>query len=196
MSIPRRKALLLAVLAASAGGLAVWLLRGPYHFLVVEEGTLYRSGLLAPDELERVLRRHGIRTVVNLQPRSINALPWHAAEAAACARAGAELVDLPLEAGTPPTAEEVTRWLELMDDPARRPVLVHCQHGVIRTGMLVAAFQIARRGYDNDRAWRELPTFGHRLHLPRHGRMRRFVQTFDPVGSAAPVPSTVAPGSL
>lgn len=146
------------------------------RLLVVDPGVLLRSRLLSAERLEEVLRERGVRTVVNLQPATINALPWHAAEAEACWRAGAVLVDLPLEAETPPSPREVARFLAVCDDPARRPVLVHCQHGVVRTGMLVAAYQIARLGWSNERALREMPSFGHRLDRPGRAPVRAFVR--------------------
>lgn len=185
---PARGLLLAAVTLGGVGALAAYAARNADRLLEVSPGALYRSRLLAPERLERVLRERGIRTVVNLQPASINALPWHAAEAEACRRAGALLVDLPLEAETPPSPQEVARFLALVDDPARRPVLVHCQHGVVRTGMLVAAFQVARLGWSNERALREMPAFGHDLDRPYRAPLRAFVLGFEPpVRSTAPM---------
>lgn len=169
--------------AGTAAAVSLGLAR-PYHFLVVEEGVLYRSGALDPGTLERVLEEHGIRCLVNLQPSSINALPWHAEEAAVCARLGVSMIDLPLEAEAPPTPAQLATWFAVLDDPANHPVIVHCQHGVVRTGALVALFQIGRRGVPNHEAWRALPDFGHDMQGPRRKPIRDFVLAFRPDGRA------------
>ena len=119
---------------------------GPYHFREVEPGILYRSGVMRPYNLRSVIESEGIRTVINLQPEAINELPWHEVEDRVCRENGATLVDMPLGPEEPPRPEYVQRFLELINDPARRPVLVHCQHGVIRTGMLVAVYQLEKGG--------------------------------------------------
>ena len=40
---------------------------------VIVPGRAYRSGQLSPDQLDRYVRRHGIRTVVNLRCRPLAA---------------------------------------------------------------------------------------------------------------------------
>lgn len=153
----------------------------PYHFRTVEQGVLYRSGQLNPTELEGVLERYRIRTVVNLQPESINALPWHARQAAVCEANGASLVDLPMQPETPPTREQQAEWLRLVRDPKRRPILVHCQHGVVRTGMLVSVYFAEKNGRaEGEQAFEDLVRFGHRLEKPKYTAMRAFVTNYQP----------------
>jgi protein tyrosine/serine phosphatase len=41
---------------------------------------------------------------------------------------------IPMEAWRP-EQEDVVRFLRIVTDPKRVPVLVHCQHGADRTGM-------------------------------------------------------------
>ena len=43
------------------------------------------------------------------------------------------------------------------------PALIHCEAGVIRTGMMVAAYKISVLGEDNEKVLRELPMYGHKL---------------------------------
>ena len=42
--------------------------------------------------------------------------------------------------------EEVVRFLQIVTDPKRQPVLVHCQHGSDRTGTMCAIYRIAVEG--------------------------------------------------
>ena len=160
---------------------------GPYHFREVEAGILYRSGVLRPRNLERVIRAEGIRTVINLQPEAINELPWHELEARVCRENGAVLVDMPLGPEEPPRPEYVRRFLELINDPTRRPVLVHCQHGVIRTGMLVAVYELEKGG-ERTQVLDSIPTFGHRLKKPRHDPMWKFLREYQPSDRVDPLP--------
>ena len=54
-----------------------------------------------------------------------------------------------------PDDETIGRFLAIMDDPANRPVLVHCMHGVGRTGLLCALFRMEYDGWDAERAIQE-----------------------------------------
>ena len=65
-------------------------------------------------------------------------------------------------------------------DAENLPVLVHCEHGVVRTGMLVAVYQMERLGQSNQRAIESLPMFGHDLFVPRRKPMRDFILGYEP----------------
>jgi tyrosine-protein phosphatase SIW14 len=50
--------------------------------------------------------------------------------------------------------------MEIME--ASRPVLVHCQHGEDRTGLVVAAYRVRACGWTKQAAWLEALQFGYR----------------------------------
>ena len=158
-------------------------LTAPYHFQTVETGVLYRSGTLEPDELKDVLADYGIKTVVNVRAKSENAEDWYPAEVRACEESGVRLVDIPTEAETPPTPAELDQWFALLKDPANLPILVHCQHGVVRTGMFVAAYQLETTDRSNREIWDALPFFGHRREGGKRDQMRDFVLGYKPSGA-------------
>lgn len=148
--------------------------RRVYHFRSVAPGKLYRSGTLTRAELERVLARTGIRTIVNLRSEAEYALgSWYADEVAFAATHGVELVAIPLRPDSPPTPEQVAQFLAVVTDPARQPVLVHCEVGAIRTGAMVAAYQVLVEGKDCQWALQEMPLFGH--HLSKRPAIRDFI---------------------
>ena len=164
------------LLLVATVGLSVWYYQSrTYHFGVTQEGVLYRSGLLTPERLERVIREYGIKTVVNLKSVSENQGAWHAAEIAATRRAGALHLDIAMPPEVPPTESQIRTWIALFKNPKRVPVIVHCHHGVIRTGMLVAVYEIQFQGKSNEQALRDMQSFGHDLQSPQHKAMREFI---------------------
>lgn len=176
---PRRRGRLLRLLLVAIGILAAtggWLAwrhhSQPYHFDVVTPGVLYRSGTLSKSQLADVLDEHGIKTVVNLRSHAERANEeWYEEEVEACRAAGATLLDMPHHYGQSPSQEAIGRFLALFDDEANLPVLVHCEHGVLRTGMMVAAYDMEVLHKTNAEALRDLKTFGH----PPYKSVEQFV---------------------
>lgn len=113
------------------------------HWDVVKPGILYRSGQLTPTQLTQAVQRYGIRTVVNFQ------LPDRETEAErALARAlGVGFVNLPMPGDGFGEEAQFRKVLEVVDDPQRRPVLIHCARGTCRTGSAVALYRYERDGW-------------------------------------------------
>jgi protein tyrosine/serine phosphatase len=57
---------------------------------------------------------------------------------------------------------DIDQVLQMMHDPARRPIFVHCRHGVDRTGLIVALYRIRFEGWTQDQAWEEWVSLGHK----------------------------------
>jgi tyrosine-protein phosphatase SIW14 len=137
------------------------------NFHVVGDGVLYRSGQLSPAALDRVIHDHGIKLVVTLRSARTKDLPnpdaW---EEKLCAERGIRHVRLvpkvwgENEKGEIPADENVQTFLELMDDPANHPVLVHCFAGIHRTGTMCAIFRMEYQGWSVDRAIEEMQLRG------------------------------------
>lgn len=116
--------------------------------------ALYRSA--QPTALGfRKLKNLGIRTVVNLRSfhsdrreigdsglgyEHIYMKAWHAED------------------------KEVVRFLQIVTDPKRQPVLVHCQHGSDRTGTMCALYRVAVQGWTKDEAIHEMKRGGFGFH--------------------------------
>ncbi len=97
------------------------------------------------------LKKRGIKTIVNLrsfhddqklitgagfQYFHIHAKPWH------------------------PETQDVVQFLKIIADPQNRPVYVHCQQGVDRTGWMVAVYRMVIQGWNKDDAIGEMKSFG------------------------------------
>lgn len=60
--------------------------------------------------------------------------------------------------------EDVVRFLQLVADPANRPVFIHCMHGADRTGMMCAIYRMALQGWSSEAAIREMTQGGYNYH--------------------------------
>ncbi|KZX65714.1 MULTISPECIES: tyrosine-protein phosphatase [unclassified Alcanivorax] len=144
-----------------------------YHFRTVEVGKLYRSGTLGPIALRVMHRVLGVNTIINLRLESeYGKGDWYQRQSQYCARHGLRLVNIPMAQDTPPTEAQIQALMRELDRSESR-CLVHCEMGVIRTGMMVVAVATRRYGVRDQAVWKHFPLFGHKL----DGR-RRAVRTF------------------
>lgn len=132
------------------------------NFRVVVPGVLYRSGQLSESTLERVIREHGIKTVVTLRDSYTQGIPPDIDEELQCKAMGINhfrITPRPWSTpeGTIPADEGVQEFLEVMDQRERyQPVLVHCFAGVHRTGAHVAVFRMEYQDWRPEVAIREM----------------------------------------
>ncbi|WP_152050992.1 fused DSP-PTPase phosphatase/NAD kinase-like protein [Tautonia marina] len=110
----------------------------------VEPGSIYRSAQLDGDSLSRLIQSRGIRTVLNLRgpnPQS----SWYPPEREATLKAGATLIDVPMSSDYWLTPEQADELIALLDS-AERPLLIHCQFGSERTGLVSSMATLLRPG--------------------------------------------------
>lgn len=135
---------------------------GLHHFAVVEPGVLLRCGQPRTRDLEQIRQQHGLRTVVCARGGTRHPLRgrWFRKERAWCERHGVQLVHMPFSDKSRPPADIFVRFLEIIRNPVNRPVLVHCEQGFHRTGILAAAFRIGVQGWSVERALEEMARLG------------------------------------
>ncbi len=63
-----------------------------------------------------------------------------------------------------PKEKQVVRFLQIVTNPKRAPVLVHCQHGADRTGLMCAIYRVAVQGWTKEEAIREMTQGGYGFH--------------------------------
>ena len=144
------------------------------NFARVDDG-LFRGA--QPDAAGfRALSDLGVRTVVNLRlshDDDPEDLP-----------PGIDVVAIPMHAfldSDPPTDEDVRRFFEVVLDPARRPVFVHCAQGKDRTGTMCALYRMEVHGWTNGEALAEMRRLGfHGI----YGDLERYVRDYRPRGFA------------
>lgn len=63
-----------------------------------------------------------------------------------------------------PERKEVVRFLQIVTNQKRTPVLVHCLHGADRTGTMFALYRIVAQGWTKEAAIREMTEGGFNFH--------------------------------
>ena len=114
------------------------------NFGVIQPGTIYRSAQMSDKALTQVINTYAIKTVLNLRgpnPRQA----WYRAERSATLRAGATQLDLSLATDQSLTRNQAQTILEVLET-CDKPVLIHCQFGAERTGLVAAFAELAREG--------------------------------------------------
>ncbi len=111
-------------------------------------GKLYRSAQPSAEGMKK-LKELGIKTIINLRSfhtdkdeiedsgtdfnyERIYMKAWH------------------------PEKEDVIKFLKIVADPEKAPVLVHCQHGADRTGTMCAIYRIVIEGWAKEEALKEM----------------------------------------
>lgn len=184
----------LLIVAASITAVAIHLYRRHklfYHFTTVEDGKLYRSGTLSETGLRLLAESPGIKTIVNLRSETENEGEWYKMEKNFAETNGVELIDIPMEAGVPPSAAQIAEWRRLINDPAKYPILVHCAQGFVRTGMMVTIYRTELMGQTAKEAYDIMPRFNHKWE--RSPKAMNFILSYSPEADSAspeaPAPS-------
>jgi protein tyrosine phosphatase (PTP) superfamily phosphohydrolase (DUF442 family) len=116
--------------------------------------TLYRSAQPTGAGM-RNLKKLGIETIVNLRS-------FHS-DRDEISNTGLAYEHIYMKAWHP-EEEDVIRFLQIVTNPKRTPVLVHCQHGADRTGLMVAIYRIVVQGWSREDAAREMTEGGFGFH--------------------------------
>ena len=107
---------------------------------------LYRSAQPSAEGM-RNLKQMGVKTVVNLRS-------FHS-DRDEIGKTGLGYEHIYMKAWHP-ERKEIVRFLRIVTNPKRAPVLVHCLHGADRTGTMCAWYRIAVQGWTKEDAIREM----------------------------------------
>jgi tyrosine-protein phosphatase SIW14 len=161
----------------------------------VEPGRVYRSGELNADGFRDAHDLYGIRTVVCLRDDDpdpdvdLGFLPGNGKvkESELCDRLGMRFVfiapDLVPRREVPARRPEaIERFLEVMDDKASYPVLIHCNAGLNRTGVLVAVYRMEYQGWSIPQAFQDTLDngFGRNQCTAANDYVKQYILTYEP----------------
>jgi protein tyrosine phosphatase (PTP) superfamily phosphohydrolase (DUF442 family) len=142
---------------------------------VVEEGRLYRSNHPLPFQLRAAVRRHGIRTLLNLRGhrQSCGADALSRREAS---RLGLVHADAPFESRGAPHRDRIERLAAMLPD-LPEPILIHCKSGADRTG-LIAAIWLLLQGHSPEEATLQLTWRHGHVSAARTGILDAFIAEY------------------
>lgn len=165
---------------------------GLRHFHVVERGVLMRCGQPRVGDLAWVREEHGLGTVVCARGGTRHPLRgrWFGKERGYCEREGIRFVHWSFSDSGPPPPVIFDEFLSLMRDPSHYPVLVHCEQGFHRTGILCAAYRLGLQGWDMEAALEEMKALGfehtRRKRAPLVNALRSWARDLRPGEVVAP----------
>lgn len=161
--------ILLCVVVSSVAAFASPSVQGIHNFRQVDS-HVYRGG--QPDGAGyQYLAKLGVKTVLDLREPGERA----SEEAQMVSAQGMKYVNIPMSGLTPPTQDQITKILAMLEDGSTGAVFVHCMRGADRTGAVIAAYRIDHNHWTNDRALQEADADGMSFfQFPRKGFIRNF----------------------
>jgi tyrosine-protein phosphatase SIW14 len=130
--------------------------------------TYYRGAQPEGDDFA-ALATLGVKTIIDLTDER--------AKGNDAKRAGLNFVQIPMSSTTPPSSEQVEKFLRVVNDPAMQPVYVHCKGGRHRTGTLTAVYRITQDGWTAERAYKEMLDYDFAYGFG-HGNQKKFVYEY------------------
>lgn len=110
----------------------------------IEPGVFFRSGQLSGAAIEQMIQHRNIMTILNLRgshPQD----RWFAAESSVAQGYGVKYISIPLSPNEEPSVDEMNRIAAILQK-ANGPILVHCNSGANRTGLVSAIYELAVQG--------------------------------------------------
>ena len=114
------------------------------NLATLEPGRVYRAGQMSGPTVARTVRGLKVKTVLNLRgpnPKSA----WYRDERAATTGAGARQVDVALASDQWLSRAQLRAVVRVLDT-CEYPLLIHCQWGAERTGLVSAVSELLRPG--------------------------------------------------
>jgi len=133
----------------------------PRNFGVVQDGAIYRSAQHSPRVLRQLCTEYHIKTILDLGGAAGFDSKTQAQRDVA-AELGIERVEFLLPSDGTGDPEKYVRALQLMRDPQRQPVLVHCGAGAQRTSTAVILYRTVIQGMSVTEAYPESFSYKHK----------------------------------
>jgi len=157
------------------------------NFRTVEPGVLYRSGQFDRAGFDRVVREHGIKTVIAFRDAHREGKPApDFDEEEYCQANGIVHHRLPprrwgsTDGSRPPIDQNVNEFYRIVEENRDRgPILIHCFAGVHRTGAYTALYRMEYNRWSNADAIAELYDRGYTT-LDTDPDIQQYLQTYVP----------------
>ena len=127
------------------------------------------------------LKKLGISTVVDLRGEDPARIRWEQDKSKSL---GIRFVSIPVSGWSPPTNEQIAKFLSLLRADPQEKIFVHCHYGDDRTGVFVASYRMAFDHMPSEQALKEMYYFGFNAFW--HPSMIAFVRDFPARLASAP----------
>jgi protein tyrosine/serine phosphatase len=125
----------------------------------------------------------GVKTIIDFQEYG------DPTEQASVERLGMKFVRIGMNTRIVPTAEQLTHFLSIVNDPASQPVYVHCAGGRHRTGVMTAVYRMTKDGWNGKQAFAEMKKYNFGADF-LHPEFKQFVLGYQV--PAGPIPNPLA----
>jgi tyrosine-protein phosphatase SIW14 len=126
----------------------------------------------------------GIKTVIDLQADG------DSNEQRIVEASGMKFYRFPMTTHVPPTSQQITKFLEIVNDPAQQPVYVHCKGGKHRTGVMTAVYRMEQDSWNAERAFSEMKRYKFGADF-LHSEFKQFVYGYRPTRTVVADAATV-----
>ncbi|MDP2755701.1 MAG: dual specificity protein phosphatase family protein [Nitrospirota bacterium] len=160
------------------GGSYIFYLVDHGNFHTITDGEAYRSAQLDRDKLEYYIRRYNIRSILNLRGSNPDS-DWYREELTVSAANRMKHYDIALSSTKEPAENDVKQLMEIFRE-APRPILMHCQSGADRSGLVAAIWKVIVDQESKPEAEKQLSVFYG--HVPLGGKyaMDKFFKKWQP----------------
>lgn len=157
-----------------------------HNFETVSPDRFYKSGVIPTDELTHYVNKHGIKTIIDLrvigsEDRILN--PETAEQISAEQLAVAQIPDVAyinIPSEQVPDQATVSRYLSIIDDESKYPILVHCHHGTGRAVLYSALYQIEKEGMSPEQARQNTHTITAFSNFDKQSPKGKFLLSYQP----------------
>ncbi len=148
------------------------------NFHPITPGEAYRSGQLNSHQLARYVEQYKIKSVLNLRG-SHPGEDWYEDELAASSKLRLTHYDISLSANHEMTESDVRQLIDIFKT-APRPILIHCQAGADRSGLVAAMWQVVVDKVSKAEAKKQLSLWYGHIAIGEKRAMDNFFEKWTP----------------
>ena len=126
-----------------------------FNFHIVDNG-IWRSAQPSIESIA-VMKRHGLKTIVNLRGSEENHL-W---ESRICDSLGIQYFHLPMDGREVPDTAEIKKILRVIENQQNQPLMYHCLGGKDRTGIVTAIYRLKNSDIGFEEVHTEMLMYGY-----------------------------------
>ena len=126
-----------------------------FNFHIVDDG-IWRSAQPSIESIA-VMKRHGLKTIVNLRGSEENHL-W---ESRICDSLGIQYFHIPMDGREVPDTADLNTVLRVIENQQNQPVMYHCLGGKDRTGIVTAIYRLKNSDVEFEEVHAEMLMYGY-----------------------------------